>query len=968
MTSTVTDQVGGLGSGVAFKPPCRSATTANITLFGLQTIDTEVLAEGDRVLVKNQTDTTENGIYIAGASDWTRSKDFDGPRDIVRGTRVAVWGGTAGDGEYEVLSSNPITPGSSAITFAAVSGGVGGAVDSVNGADGDVVLDADDISDAGTTHKFTTAGDITKLSGIETGATADMTAAEILTAIKTVDGSGSGLDADTLDGSSSAAFAAAVHAHLVADLSDASANGRLLLQAANYAAMKTLLDLEAGTDFNAYSARLADVAGVTWNQGDLLYYNGSNLADLGPGTSGQFLKTQGAGANPVWDDAPGAGGGISNVVEDTSPQLGGDLDVNGHAVGAAEAADLTKLNALTATAIELNYVDGVTSAIQTQLDGKQVSNSDLTAIAALTTTAFGRGLLTEADQASLLATVLPTVTSEPDVSADWANPAHGEEYLLSWGEHSAGAIADADGVIAVGPGAMSAATAASTIIAIGHNALGQVVDPGSFQIAIGSHALPYASGSRNVAVGVLAGHFVTTGEWNGYYGRNAGHANTTGSRNIGVGYRAVGAAENPIWFDGTIHNTWALTADDQTGVGTDALRYSNGPFNTSLGKGSLGNVKTGSRNVAVGGASLGVLDSLTSYDAKVITDVNIAGTYSQTLTTVSVAATGVNAVVGNLVALAFSTGAISTATADTVWVEVVTAPNANSFTFTSPVSQTASGNCTVDKVESNVAATISERNVAVGHNAGGELLTGTRNVIIGADAATAATAFAGGTSFSNRLVIGSQATGRPIIVGDFANGYVSINGADADLDHPFGVFERTGGTELLRIAANGVHFLSWTDDSASAGPVWTLQRESASPAANDVIGSIRYSGRDSANVVNNYADIYCEILDPTATNEDARLNFRAQVAGAMAVRMWYGAGLVIGSAGTDPGVGNLNIHSGELRMANTKVLGARIAGWGAPTGTPTRTTFATGSVTLPQLAERVKALIDDLTTHGAIGA
>ena len=42
--------------------------------------------------------------------------------------------------------------------------------------------------------------DGTKLDGIEAGATADQTASEILTAIKTVDGSGSGLDADTLDG------------------------------------------------------------------------------------------------------------------------------------------------------------------------------------------------------------------------------------------------------------------------------------------------------------------------------------------------------------------------------------------------------------------------------------------------------------------------------------------------------------------------------------------------------------------------------------------------------------------------------------------------------------------------------------------------------------------------------------------------------------------------------------------------
>lgn len=51
------------------------------------------------------------------------------------------------------------------------------------------------------TAGFMSAADKTKLDGIETGATADQTPAEILTAIKTVDGDGSGLDADLLDGS-----------------------------------------------------------------------------------------------------------------------------------------------------------------------------------------------------------------------------------------------------------------------------------------------------------------------------------------------------------------------------------------------------------------------------------------------------------------------------------------------------------------------------------------------------------------------------------------------------------------------------------------------------------------------------------------------------------------------------------------------------------------------------------------------
>ena len=52
-----------------------------------------------------------------------------------------------------------------------------------------------------------------KLEGIETGATADQTPAEILAAVKTVDGAGSGLDADTLDGQHASYFATATHAH-----------------------------------------------------------------------------------------------------------------------------------------------------------------------------------------------------------------------------------------------------------------------------------------------------------------------------------------------------------------------------------------------------------------------------------------------------------------------------------------------------------------------------------------------------------------------------------------------------------------------------------------------------------------------------------------------------------------------------------------------------------------------------------
>lgn len=60
--------------------------------------------------------------------------------------------------------------------------------------------------------------------------------------------------------------------------------------------------------------------------------------------------------------------------------------------------------------------------------------------------------------------------------------------------------------------------------------------------------------------------------------------------------------------------------------------------------------------------------------------------------------------------------------------------------------------------------------------------------------------------------------------------------------------------------------------------------------------------------------------------------------------------------------------AGALLNGGTQILSTRITGWAAATGTATRTTFVTSTVTLEQLAQRVKGLIDDCITHGLIGA
>jgi hypothetical protein len=63
---------------------------------------------------------------------------------------------------------------------------------------------------------------------------------------------------------------------------------------------------------------------------------------------------------------------------------------------------------------------------------------------------------------------------------------------------------------------------------------------------------------------------------------------------------------------------------------------------------------------------------------------------------------------------------------------------------------------------------------------------------------------------------------------------------------------------------------------------------------------------------------------------------------------------------------NVDLYASRVGFNGTAPI-AKPTGYTAPTGTATRATFATTSVTLPVLAEHVKALIDDLTAYGLIG-
>jgi hypothetical protein len=119
--------------GVSWKQPCRVATTANITISTAlnngDSIDGVTLATGDRVVVKDQTTGSENGIYVVGATP-VRAFDMDQdlttavPAEEIAGAFVWVLAGTVNAGKlFHTTNTGGGTIGSTTITWTEFSAG-----------------------------------------------------------------------------------------------------------------------------------------------------------------------------------------------------------------------------------------------------------------------------------------------------------------------------------------------------------------------------------------------------------------------------------------------------------------------------------------------------------------------------------------------------------------------------------------------------------------------------------------------------------------------------------------------------------------------------------------------------------------------------------------------------------------------------------------------------------------------------
>ena len=172
-------------SGLDVKQSVRLASTSsdgNVDLTGstpTTALDSVSLADGDRVLLKDQSDAAENGIYIyaAAGNTFTRSADADAPAELNAGTFFFVEEGTEnGDAGYVLSSDNPLTIGTDDLVFTQFSGTgqiiagagltkTGNQVDAVGTTDR-ITVNADSIDIAST---YVGQSSITTVGSISTG-------------------------------------------------------------------------------------------------------------------------------------------------------------------------------------------------------------------------------------------------------------------------------------------------------------------------------------------------------------------------------------------------------------------------------------------------------------------------------------------------------------------------------------------------------------------------------------------------------------------------------------------------------------------------------------------------------------------------------------------------------------------------------------------------------------------------------
>lgn len=101
-----------------WKMRVRAASVGNLTLSGAQTVDGVSLVAGDRVLVKDQSTGSANGIYVVQSGAWERAFDMDADDEVPGALVHVLTGGTNANRIYQNTNTGTIVLDTTALTFA----------------------------------------------------------------------------------------------------------------------------------------------------------------------------------------------------------------------------------------------------------------------------------------------------------------------------------------------------------------------------------------------------------------------------------------------------------------------------------------------------------------------------------------------------------------------------------------------------------------------------------------------------------------------------------------------------------------------------------------------------------------------------------------------------------------------------------------------------------------------------------
>jgi hypothetical protein len=287
-TAFVTAAVDAARSGLDVKQSVRAATTANITLSGTQTIDGVALAVNDRVLVKDQTTGSQNGIYVVASGAWSRSTDADTNAKVTAGLFTFVEEGTVNaDSGWILTTDGTITLGTTSLVFAQFSGagqitagaGLTKTGNTLNvGAGTGITVNADDVALTGQALAF---------HNLATNGIVARTGAGAVTA-RTISGTTNRVTVTNGDG---------VSGNPTIDI------------ASTYVGQNTITTLGTITTGTWNGTAIGAIYGgtglTTYATGDIIFASAANtLARRSIGTDGQVLQVNASGV-PVWGDIDG---------------------------------------------------------------------------------------------------------------------------------------------------------------------------------------------------------------------------------------------------------------------------------------------------------------------------------------------------------------------------------------------------------------------------------------------------------------------------------------------------------------------------------------------------------------------------------------------------------------------------------------------------------------------------------------